>query len=349
MEDIKTVYAVQFLRRTFPLLSWCLLLMGSLLSPGISGAAQIHPMNVTNSSPIILVQGLPNARNPEITEPGQTAVNMLYDVSSNFTFENSANETLMFDGETTNATISFKAGLTQGLDLEIQVPYISHAGGYLDSFIVNWHDLFGLPQNDRDEAPQNQLDYSYQKDGVAALNLQEPVGGVGDVQLILGYQMHQHWLPKQGNLAFKTAIKFPTGNSTDLTGNGAYAVSAWLAGDMHTDWFNFQGLTYLSLGGMWLEQGEVLPDQQRSWVWFGGIGSGIKISKRIVLQAQLDAHSPFYENSSFVEIDSYALLLTLGGNVQFSKKWNLDIGVVEDLVVHASPDVVFHLGLNGRF
>jgi len=42
-------------------------------------------------------------------------------------------------------------------------------------------------------------------------------------------------------------------------------------------------------------------------------------------------------------------LLTLGGNVQFSKKWNLDIGVVEDLVVHASPDVVFHLGLNGRF
>ncbi|WP_455201343.1 DUF3187 family protein [Kaarinaea lacus] len=39
----------------------------------------------------------------------------------------------------------------------------------------------------------------------------------------------------------------------------------------------------------------------------------------------------------------------MGGNVKFSNSWNLDVGVVEDLIVHASPDVIFHLRLNGRF
>lgn len=309
----------------------------------------MHPLNITDTSPVNLVQGLPNARDPQITRPGKVRVNLLYEITSNFTNQESDSENVMFDGETTLAALSLKTGLSQDLDLEIQIPYISHDGGFLDSFIIDWHDFFGLPQNGRDIAPQNQLEYSYQKNGVTLLDVQEPASGVGDVQLIVGFRMDQHWLPKQNNLSFKTAIKFPSGDSASLTGNGAYAVSAWFSGDMQTDWFGWQGLTYMSLGAMWLEQGEVLTEQQRSWVWFGGIGSGVKVSDRIVLQVQLDTHSPFYQDSSFVEIDSYVLQLTLGGNIQFSKQWNLDIGVVEDLVVNASPDVIFHLGLNGRF
>ncbi|WP_455223573.1 DUF3187 family protein [Kaarinaea lacus] len=349
MEHINTLHAGNNFWRTHPLLLALFFLTIFLLLPCSLRAAQIHPMNVTNTSPVILVQGLPNARDPEITESGNVRVNLLYEITSNFTFQDSDSENLLFDGETTRALLSMKTGLITDMDLEIQIPYISHAGGFLDSTIINWHDLFGLPQNSRDLAPRNQLEYSYQKNGVTLLDLQEPAGGVGDVQLILGFKMDQHWLPKQNNLTLKTAIKFPSGDSTSLTGNGAYALSAWFSGDMQTDWFDRQGLTYMNLGVMWLERGEVLTEQQRSWVWFGGIGSGIKISKRVVLQAQLDTHSQFYQDSSFVEIDSYALQLTLGGNIQFNKQWNLDVGVVEDLVVHASPDVIFHLGLNGRF
>jgi hypothetical protein len=312
-------------------------------------AQQIHPLTITNTSPVILVQGLPSARDPQLAEPGEVKVSLAYEIASHFTFQDSDNENLLFDGETTRVTLSLKTGLSRDMDLELQLPYVSHDGGFLDSFIINWHDLFGLPQNGRDLAPRNQLQYSYQKNGVILLDFPEPAGGVGDVQLILGVKLNQQWLPKQNNLTLKTAIKFPSGDSVRLTGNNAYAVSGWLAGDMQTDWFGRQGMTYLNLGAMWLEQGEVLPEQQRSWVWFAGIGSGVKVSERIVLQAQLDTHSQFYQGSSFVEIDSYVLQLTLGGNIQFNKQWNLDIGVVEDLVVHASPDVIFHLGLNSRF
>lgn len=320
-----------------------------LLSPHRLWAEQIHPINITNTSPVILVQGLPNARDPRLSDPGEHQINLVYEIASHFTFEDTDNESLLFDGETTRALLSLKTGLSHDLELEVQLPYISHDGGFLDSFIINWHDFFGLPQNGRDVAPRNQLDYSYQKNGITLLNFKEPASGIGDVQLILATKLDQQWLPQQNNLVLKTAIKLPTGDSTRLTGNGAYAVSFWLAGDMRTDWFNRHGMTYVNLGAMWLEQGEVLSAQQQSWAWFGGIGSGLKVSERIVLQAQLDTHSQFYQDSSLVEVDSYALQLTLGGNFQFNKQWNLDIGVVEDLVVHASPDVIFHLGLNGRF
>ncbi|HEY5603039.1 MAG TPA: DUF3187 family protein [Gammaproteobacteria bacterium] len=325
------------------------LLFVLLLSPASLLAQPIHPLAITNTSPVILVQGVPNARDPRITAPGDFTMSLVYEVTSHFTTHSSSNEQLMFDGETTRALLSLKTGVGRDMELEIQLPYIAHAGGFLDSTIIHWHDLFSLPQNGRDQAPQNQLEYFYQKNGVVVLDFQEPAGGMGDAQVIVGVQLNKRWLPNQNHLSLKAAIKFPTGDAAQLTGSGAYGVSAWLTGDMQTDWFGQPGVTHMSLGGMWLEQGDVLPGQQRSWAWFGGAGSGIQVSERVVLQAQLDWHSQLYKDSGFVEIDSYALQLTLGGNLKFNDAWNLDIGVVEDLIVHASPDVICHFSLNSRF
>jgi len=326
-----------------------LLLSVVQLAPSGLKAAQVHPFSITNTSPVILVQGLPNSRNPAITEQGDVVFGLDYEITSHFAHEDSTDEQLLFDGETTRVMLSLKTGLSHGVEVEFQLPYISHDGGFLDSFIIDWHNFFGFPQNGRDQVPNNQLQYYYEKNGVAELDFQDPASGIGDAQLIFAFKVNQNWLPKQNNLAFKTAIKLPTGDSTKLTGSGAYAASAWFAGDMRNKWFSKEGLTYLNLGAMWLPEGEILTDQQRFWVWFGGIGTGAQVSERIVLQLQLDTHSSFYHSSNLVEIDSYALQLTIGGNVKFSNNWNLDIGVVEDLIVHASPDVIFHFRLNGRF
>ena len=327
----------------------CFFLLLVNLLPSISLAQQLHPLDVTNTSPVILVQGLPNSRSPEITESGGVAVGLVYEITSNFTHQNSSQESLYFDGETTRVVLSLKTAMTRGVEVEVQIPYYSHDGGFLDQFIIDWHNLFGLPQNGRDQVPNNQLKYFYEKNGETKLDFEVPASGVGDTQVIFAFDIGKNWLTKQDKLAFKTAIKFPTGDSAKLTGNDAYAISAWLAGDVNTRWLSKQGLVYYSLGAMWLPEGEILQDQQRSWVWFGGLGGGIKVSEHVVLQLQLDSHSPFYQDSDFVEINGYALQLTLGGNLKFSKNWNLDIGVVEDLNVHASPDVIFHFKLNGRF
>jgi hypothetical protein len=37
----------------------------------------------------------------------------------------------------------------------------------------------------------------------------------------------------------------------------------------------------------------------------------------------------------------------MGGTLAFSEKIHLDLGVTENLLDHAAPDVVFHLALRG--
>jgi len=312
-------------------------------------ANQIHPISVTNTRPTVLIHGLPSSRDPEVAPVGDLNVKLDYEVTSHFSHDKSSTEQVIFDGETRRIALSMSMGMFKGADVSLIVPYITHSGGTLDQFIEDWHDLFGFPQNGRDKSPENRLLYYYQKDGVTKLDFREPESGVGDLQLVFAFKIKHQWLTQQNNLAFKTAIKFPTGESDKLTGSGGKSLSAWLAGDRRTSWWDHDGLTYGSLGAMWLEKGDVITDQQRSFVVFGGIGSGVKFGEFVVLQAQLDAHSPFYEESSFTEISSPTFMLTMGGNVKFNESWNLDIAVTEDILPHSAPDVIFHLGINSHW
>jgi len=312
-------------------------------------AQQLHPINISDTRPVVIVQGIPSARDPEIIAPDEWKLQVDYDLTNHFSHNSNSNEVVMFDGESQRLSVTVHKGFGPDIEIGFIVPFIQYSGGHLDAFIESWHDFFNLPQNGRDQAPRNQLRFYYQKNGKVWLDLTEPVSGVGDVQVLIARKIHGIWLPDQNNLAVKAAIKFPTGDPDKLTGNGAMALSTWLAGDMRSSWFGFPGMTYTSLGASLLQQGDVLPDQQRSFALFGGLGSGMQINDAIALQAQLDAHSSLFRDSSLREINSVTLQLTLGGNVKLSKEFNFDIGVVEDLLTQAAPDVIFHVGLNGRW
>jgi len=54
-------------------------------------------------------------------------------------------------------------GLGRGLEIGAEIPCVVVGGGFLDDFIVKYHDAFGFPQGGRDDAPRNRLLYLYQK------------------------------------------------------------------------------------------------------------------------------------------------------------------------------------------
>jgi len=351
---IKTIASITFAAKSayrcwLFLVPWGFFAFINYAIPNQSIAQSIYPLSVTNTNPVVLVQGIPATSSANVVDRNETHVGVDYEVSSHYSLDKSDTEQVLFDGETTRATVSIKKGIAKRWDLELLIPYLAHNGGNLDGFIDDWHALFDLPQNGRNKVARNKLHYFYQKKGETLLDIKQANSGVGDIQLVLSWQLMNQVSPQREQLAFKTAVKFPTGDADRLLGSGALSLSVWVAANTHAQWFGFKGSHYGSLGATLLGKGEILSDQQRRFALFGGLGSGARISKSIVLQAQLDANTSLYSGSDFVEINSVALQLTIGGKVEINRQWNIDLSVVEDLVVHASPDVIFHLGINGHF
>lgn len=333
---------VHCLRRVSVLLAACLLLFASanLLAQGIV------PFYTFNQSPIIQIYGLPAVDRATVLAGGEKNYQLITDRANNFSGKRLSDEEVFFDGETQRVVFAFQQGLSNGLEWGVDIPWLSHSGGRLDSFIEFWHRLTGLSQNGRDKYPRNRLLYNYQRSGNTKLNVTASGAGIGDIRLKGAWQVQKANLKTKNNIAFRALLSLPTGDSGKLFGSGAVNAAFWFSADRANKWFGYAGSIWGGAGMLLLDKSDVLPEQQRNTVLFGSIGSGARISQVITLKLQLDMHSSFYKKSHLKQINANAVQLVMGGNISLTKKSSLDLAIKEDLSINASPDVVFHIGLS---
>ena len=311
-------------------------------------ASPVTPFNIANYNPLQQLYGFPRSHPPLLSDK-KDYFSLQVDKVSYYTFDSSPNEQLEFDGESTFSTIVYNTRINNQYRWGITIPFVNISGGSLDSFIINWHDIFGLPQSGRDKAPRDVLRIYYQRGGSSILNLTESTSGVGDIALNLSKVLEAGHRNGTSISALSISLKLPTGESQDLHGSGAADVAAWWSfrsiPEPEKSAFNYFG----SLGAMLLGKGDILPDQQRRIVGFGGAGIGYRLNQTIRFKVQADLHTPVYQDSGFSQLTGYVAQFTMGGEIAFSQDTKLDIGVAEDLYVDVSPDVVFHLNLSSRF
>jgi hypothetical protein len=324
-----------------------LALIGFTSSPLL--AFDLVPFRAKNQSPLIQIYGLPAAGNAVLLPPGRKEVGLTLDHSSNYVLEQDAREKILLDGETTRLTLGGLYGFTQRLELGIEIPYISHSGGFLDGFIIDYHDLFGFPQGGRDQAPRNRLLYQYSRDGAEKLKIDRSGGGLGDVSLLAGLQLYHDGQKNPRAVALRANVKIPSGDSAMLCGSGSTDASLSIA--VSDDYLLplGHGTVFGSAGLMVMTRGEILPEQQRDHVFFGRIGMGWNPLEWLAFKVQMDAHTPFFNDSSLTPLSSNAAQLLIGGTLALGRQTTLDIAVSEDIVVQTSPDVVFHFALTTRF
>ncbi len=322
-------------------------LLNVLLFPMFLGIAtpslalDLTPFQVRNFSPTALVHGLSIAETPRLLPTGKTALQASFDLANHATLDTSSNEAILLDGETYVATLGLRYGLSDQLQVGIDLPWVWHSGGFLDSFISDWHDFFGLPDGDRDELQDDQLNYLYYRDGTERLRLQDETDSLGDLRLQLAWQFIT---TEQSAFTLQTQVKAPTGDADKLTGSEAWDVSLALSAQRDFPLGNGQGALWAGFGVSWLGDGEVLEDEVEDFAASGWLGAGWNPLDWLALKLQVDSHTALYD-SDLGEIGDPAVILTLGGTLGLGEKTTLDIGVGEDLNVNASPDVTFHLHL----
>lgn len=315
-----------------------------------SEAADIAPFYTFNQSPVAQIYGLPALEKGTVLPSGRVSVSAVADITSNMAIDVNGGDDIVLDGETYRTTLVMRFGAGNGWEAGIDIPWVSHSGGFLDGFVSGFHDTFNLPQGDRDEVPRDRLLYRYTRDGVERFSVDSGSNGIGDIRLSGALQLYRDGESPDSVLAVRGLLKLPTGDSGKLHGSGSTDLALWLSGadsyEVGDGKFGF----FAGAGGILVGNGDVLPDLQRDGVIFGTIGIGWTPFDWFGLKTQLYAHSPFYKHSSLHQLGVSALQWLIGTTFAFTESTSLDVGVSEDLAIaHASPDVSFHFALSTLF
>ena len=300
-------------------------------------AAKAEPLPTGDQNPLLAASGIPLPLPARATADDWRLSADLNWASTALARDN-AQELLVVDAESRELRLTLERRVNDRWSINVQFPFRELSGGSLDSFIDNWHDAFGLPEGARPMQPHDRLRVHYSRDGVTAIEEGRSRSGLADASAAVGYQ-----LLSTSDSAVRAAISIdlPIGEDHWSLTSDALEISALVAVEhrLNDNWSLYgQGAI------TWLDEGQLLPAQQRSAVWSGHAALGWHATRAVELIAQVNAHTRVFDDSD-LDFFREAVVLTLGGRVAITPSWSLNIGVSEDIAVEQSPDVVFLVGL----
>ncbi len=310
-------------------------LVGSLLSLAASNAVALEPLYVKNLSPVAGLFGLPSQRSAQTVNRGESSLALHASIASHYVVDGDDDEAINLDGETQRLALEWRYGLADNWEVQLEVPWLDHSGGHLDSLIDDWHELWGFSDGGRSQGPSDVLDYHY-RSSADTFDLQDDASGVGDVSLSLSRQIYQ-----DADAAASVALgyKFASGEEEDFLGSGEddWFVTLRFSGAHLADWpLYWHGqLGYMRAGDV-----DILAQGQENNLWFAGLSGDWQFNERWSLLLQVDVHAA-PADSALAALGDEAVMLTVGGRWRFHRNWALELSVVEDAQVETAPDVTF--------
>ncbi len=315
------------------------LLVCSLPALAETGTTPGFPLR--NHNPFLQIFGLPPFQSATLAPEGTTRYDVSLDIANHADAGESAREQFVIDGETCFLTLSLRRGISERLELGVDVPIVAHSEGFLDHAIETWHDAFGM-SNTKRRGPSNQLLFAYTGPGTAGYRLNSPGSGIGDIQFTAAVPLRKAAASQGLSLAVRSSIKLPTGSADELRGSGAadFSVGIFASGrrllwkrDLYISGF---------AGALLLGDGDVLSGLQRRTVPYGGIAATWHATERLGLTTQLSAQGAYFD-SALEELGGDSLQLAAGGDYRLpAEGMSLRFAIVEDVSANATTDFALH-------
>jgi hypothetical protein len=184
--------------------------------------AHVERFPLVNRAPFTAILGVPSAG-------GAPGVELSWDIASHAMAERSGAETILLDGETHVLTLRWRGAVGERLALAVELPWVTHGGGFLDGVIDDWHDFFGLSEGIRPELPTGDLRYVYTRGGVEVFRLDDTTSGIGDLRTSAALRLAGAARGAPGWGVDLTAdVEWGIGEAAKLTGSGGTDVAAGL-------------------------------------------------------------------------------------------------------------------------
>jgi hypothetical protein len=254
----------------------------------------------------------------------------------------------LFDAEVLTEQFKFAYGVNPWCELEFSIQSVFAGGGYMDSFIENFHDTFYFGDHYRPDYPRNVFQFEVETPDGESFSFSENSSQLSHYRN--GFQVAAKFnimkepdqFPELAVMLFcreshKTRDRFPgKDNTTDW---GWSLIAGKTVGDF---------VFYLNYGETYLGETELGPIKLRSTQrnYFGGVEYKIAKNTSFILQSLV---------VSKAAVDCYVLSkgtveAYFGIKHRFSENFRGDFAIIENLYEYFnSPDVGFFLGCTYTF
>lgn len=250
------------------------------------------------------------------------------------------------DGETLRAALSGHFGLSDRLEVGLEIPLLMHTRGFLDSPIDSYHEWFGFPDGGRTAFARDQYVVGYSDAGRTVFLDDSPPGlRLGDLVVSSRAGLLRGGTGRSA-LAASLAAKLPTGSIERFDGSGHADVALGLQASWRFERATLHaGGGYSWLGTWSLEPGFEMGDRGSfflAWAWRATPRSGI------VVQV-LGGAGPFPRRDDG-SLGRPALEIAAGMRHGGPSPWTIEWALLENLTRDLNvPDFGLFFGVGRRF
>jgi thiol-disulfide isomerase/thioredoxin len=250
-----------------------------------------------------------------------------------------------FDYEQLQTNIGLAYGLSDTVQLELGFETRSRFGGEMDSFIQEFHDLFNIDQNGRDDVPRGDFTFDIgPSNGNPGLSLTDNDRGIYATSLLFTLQHNVTCgTEKLPAIAYALTVRAELENE-DLEGGSPLDIGLWLSASQRFGTCYLYGtLGYTSFGRDNFRSVDLRDDQFSGLVAFEW-----RFKPRVSLLVQYLLTEGVAERLG--DLSSPSNEITLGGKWEVIRGTVLEFGLIENAITLGnSPDFGIHFGITSRF
>lgn len=313
-----------------------LLLCGCATTPSLQG-----PLPVRNQHPaqLTVLHMDPAGAKPLPAAAARVRVDAAY--SSYFVSGVNRSNSFVMDGELLRAGVKTGIGLGHDLELHFELAVAHTSGGFLDSFLIDYHDSFGFPDGGRKDAPNNRFWVEARHAGNTVYEMSEEKLELLDLPVELRWAFLPITDERPFGAAVRAAVEFPTGDQDRGFGNGEMDYSVGLVGEYRRDNVSVTAhVQYTFVGTPDLAESGGFHYQD---VTSAGLGTEIQVTDCVALLVQTEFETSTLRDLDLSQAEDPQWSIWGGVRTRLSPRVSVEVGFGEDLITDVAPDFTAYL------
>ena len=245
--------------------------------------------------------------------------------------------------ETFRSALHLKYGLTNRMEIGLEIPYYYRNGGFLDPFIMSVEHDFGQLNTDRIRFTDGHFGgYEITQGGQTILSGEDHQTGLGDLSLSAKYLVLDEG-SQQPAVSLRIAFKIPTGDFDKAFGSGKADIGLGL-------------VLQKSMGRRWLfylNQSVVFPGDDFGSshftlrpIYSAALAAEFIWTAAFSLVGQLDYYTSPFHGTGVRALDNGVFEAAFGFNYRFDRHLLFQLYGIENFAVPRGASADFTLGTN---